>query len=131
MQLALTFSVPSSNHLMCRLSGFHETSFTLVKGLIQSRRLACSAQNPSGSLIDCAYIASYFALSMKVRSFALRETGIRVSVMADSAVCWAGYWRGRVTGTRRRSGAPPPAAPADDKGAEQDHDGSGCQDDQR
>ena len=35
----------------------------LGEGLIQSMRLACSAQNPSGSLTERAYISRYFASS--------------------------------------------------------------------
>ena len=61
MQLAETFSVPSSNRLMKKLSGSQETFFTFVNGLIQSMRCACSRQNPSGSRSERAYISSYFA----------------------------------------------------------------------
>jgi hypothetical protein len=39
------------------------TSLILVGGLTQSIRLACSAQNPSGSAIERAYISRYFASS--------------------------------------------------------------------
>src|SRR6202789_2317364 len=82
MQLADTFSVPSSNHLMERLSGSHETFFTFVKGFIQSMRLASSPQNPSGSFTERAYIASYLARSMKARRFQSSGTGRSESDMA-------------------------------------------------
>src|ERR1700710_1281883 len=82
MQFAETFSVPSSNHLIWRLSGSHETSLTLVNGLIQSRHLACSAQNPAGSCTDCVYIAPYLARSISARSRHSDGTGITVSDMA-------------------------------------------------
>src|SRR6202789_3107761 len=82
MQLVLTFSAPSSNHLMERLSGSHETFFTFVNGFIQSMRLASSPQNPSGSFTERAYIASYLARSMKARRFQSSGTGMSVSDMA-------------------------------------------------
>ncbi len=44
-------------------SPVNEMSFTLVKGFIQSMRLACSRQKPSGSLTDWSYIAWYLAAS--------------------------------------------------------------------
>src|SRR5690242_2631984 len=84
MQFAETFKVPSSYHLMKRLSGFHETFFTFVNGLIQSMRLACSRQKPSGSFTERAYISSYFARSMKARSRHSFETGTSVSDMSSS-----------------------------------------------
>ena len=40
----------------------------LVGALIQSRRLACSAQKPSGSFTERSYIARYLAASQKARS---------------------------------------------------------------
>src|SRR5690242_20469437 len=81
MQLAATLSDPSSNHLMKRFSGSQETFFTFVNGLIQSRRLASSPQNPLGSLIERAYISSYFARSIRARFFQSSGTGIRLSDM--------------------------------------------------
>src|SRR5271154_4730351 len=41
----------------------YETSLILLYGLIQSMRLPCSAQNPSGSLYARSYIALYLASS--------------------------------------------------------------------
>src|SRR6185437_17082041 len=82
MQLAATLSEPSSNHLMERFSGSHETFFTFVKGLIQSRRLASSPQNPFGSWTERAYISSYFARSIRACFFHSLGTGITVSDMA-------------------------------------------------
>ena len=66
-QLKQALSVPSSNHLIETLPGAKEVFLTLENGLIQSRRLACSAQNPFGSLIERAYISWYLASSMKAR----------------------------------------------------------------
>src|SRR5580692_3037268 len=85
MQLTETFSVPSSNHLMNRLSGSHETFFTFVNGLIQSMRRACSRQKLSGSCSDCAYIVLYLAALMRVRLRHSSGTGMSVSVMAVSS----------------------------------------------
>src|SRR5690242_17441535 len=82
MQLAATLSEPSSNHLIERFSGSHETFFTLVNGLIQSRRLASSPQNPFGSLIERAYVSSYFSRSISALFFHSSVTEIRVSDMA-------------------------------------------------
>ena len=62
MQLALTFSTPSSNQRMRALS-LKSTSLIRVGNLIQSRRCACSRQNPSGSSIERRYIAWYLASS--------------------------------------------------------------------
>src|SRR5262249_45456731 len=83
-QLADTFRVPSSNHLMCRLAGSHDTSFTLVKGLIQSMRLASSRQKPSGSFTERAYICSYLSRLMKARSRHAFGTGMSVSDIGAS-----------------------------------------------
>jgi hypothetical protein len=41
--------------------------FTLVKGLIQVMRLACSPQNLFGSAIDAAYISLYLASFAQAR----------------------------------------------------------------
>src|SRR5579862_6771281 len=81
-QLAQTFSVPSSNHLMNRLSGSHETFLTFVKGLIQSIRLASSRQKPSGSFSARLYISLYLRASMKARDCHSGGTEIRLSDMA-------------------------------------------------
>src|SRR5262247_2670847 len=66
-QLAETLRVPSWNQRICT-SPEKLTSFTLVKGLIQSMRLPYSPQKPSGSLIERAYHASYFAASTQERA---------------------------------------------------------------
>ncbi len=58
MQLAEALSVPSSYHLIETLPVKLEF-LTLVKGLIQSTRLACSPQNLSGFLIESSYILKY------------------------------------------------------------------------
>src|SRR3978361_1492968 len=67
MQFQATLSTPSSNHLIEILPGAKDEFSTLVKGLIQSIRLACSVQNPLGSPIERAYISLYLAASMKAR----------------------------------------------------------------
>src|ERR1700736_3758903 len=67
MQFQATLRTPSSNHLIEMLPGANEEFSTLVKGFIQPMRLACSAQNPLGSLIERAYIAWYLAESTKAR----------------------------------------------------------------
>ncbi len=56
MQFHATFSTPSSNHLMEISPGAKDVFSTLVKGLIQPMRCACSAQKPLGSLTERAYI---------------------------------------------------------------------------
>ena len=48
MHSAETFSTPSSNQRMRKSSFLKETSLILVGGVIQSSRLACSAQKASG-----------------------------------------------------------------------------------
>ncbi len=45
MQFWETLVTPSSNHLIETLCGSNEVFFTLVKGLIQSMRRPCAAQN--------------------------------------------------------------------------------------
>src|SRR5882757_539316 len=67
MQFQATLRTPSSNHLIEILPGSNDVSSTLVNGLIQSTRLACSDQNPLGSLIDFAYISLYLASLTKAR----------------------------------------------------------------
>src|SRR3954447_2713409 len=67
MQFQATLSTPSSNHLIEMLPGANDEFSTFVKGLIQSIRLPCSAQKPSGSEIDRAYISRYFASSTQPR----------------------------------------------------------------
>ena len=53
MQLAATFSVPPSNHLI-DTSGYKKfTSLTVENGLIQSIRFAICFQNASGFVVDC------------------------------------------------------------------------------
>ena len=61
MQFHATLRTPSSNHLIEMLPGAKDAFSTLVKGFIQPMRLACSAQNPLGSLIERAYISWYLA----------------------------------------------------------------------
>ena len=61
MQFQATLRTPSSNHLIEILPGAKDEFSTLVKGFIQSMRLACSAQKPLGSLIERAYICWYLA----------------------------------------------------------------------
>src|SRR6185437_124119 len=69
-QLYETLSSPSSNHLI-EILGYSKLVFLILVGnLNQSRRFACSAQNPSGSEIERAYISSYCALVVSVRAFA-------------------------------------------------------------
>src|SRR6201992_261315 len=67
MQLAATLSTPSSNHLIEMLPGANEVFSTLLNGLIQSMRLACSAQKAEGSVTERAYISRYLAWSTKAR----------------------------------------------------------------
>ncbi len=67
MQFQATLRTPSSNHLIEILPGAKEAFSTLVKGLIQPMRLACSAQNPLGSLTERAYISWYLAESTQAR----------------------------------------------------------------
>ena len=51
----------------------------------QSSRLACSAQNPSGSLIERAYISSYCALVVSVRDLAASlGSNTRLSLIGSS-----------------------------------------------
>ncbi len=54
MQFQATLRTPSSNHLIEMLPGANDTLSTLVNGLIQPMRLACSDQNPAGSLSESA-----------------------------------------------------------------------------
>ncbi len=63
MQFQAAFSTPSSNHLIEMLPGAKETFSILWGAFIQSMRLACSAQKPSGSEIERAYISRYLASS--------------------------------------------------------------------
>src|ERR1700744_149447 len=65
MQFQATLSTPSSNHLIEILPGSYEVFSTLVKGLIQPTRLACSVQKPLGSLIERAYMSRYLASSIQ------------------------------------------------------------------
>src|ERR1700736_2705745 len=66
-QFQATLRIPSSNHLMEILPGAKEVFSTLLNGFIQPMRLACSAQNPLGSLTDRAYISWYLAELIKAR----------------------------------------------------------------
>src|SRR5689334_20753611 len=77
MQFAETLSVPSSNQRI-ETSPVKLVSLTLVYGLIQSSRLPCSRQNPSGSRTDAAYRRSYPASSIQARSFAEAGGGKRL-----------------------------------------------------
>src|SRR3984885_10353810 len=67
MQFQATLRTPSSNHLIEILPGAKDAFSTLVNGLIQPMRLACSLQKPLGSLIECSYILRYLASSTKAR----------------------------------------------------------------
>src|SRR5215831_520197 len=67
MQFHATFNTPSSNHLIEILPGSNDQLSILCGGFIQSRRLACSAQNPFGSEIERAYISAYLAWSTQAR----------------------------------------------------------------
>jgi hypothetical protein len=67
MQLAATLSTPSSNHLMEILPGANDQLLILCGVFIQSKRLACSAQKPSGSEIERAYISLYLPWSTQAR----------------------------------------------------------------
>src|SRR3984885_4024317 len=67
MQFQATLRTPSSNHLIEIWPGAKEAFSTLVNGLIQPMRLACSLQKPLGSLIERAYISRYLAWSTKAR----------------------------------------------------------------
>src|SRR5580658_8224335 len=67
MQFQATLSTPSSNHLIEMWPGSNEVFSTLVKGLIQPTRLACSAQKPLGSLTERAYMSRYLASSTHAR----------------------------------------------------------------
>ena len=63
MQFQATLRTPSSNHLIEMLPGAKETFSTLVNGLIQPIRLACSPQKPFGSETERAYMSRYLASS--------------------------------------------------------------------
>src|ERR1700704_6032404 len=67
MQFQATLRTPSSNHLIEILPGANDAFSTLVNGLIQPMRLACSDQNPLGSLTERAYISRYLASSTQAR----------------------------------------------------------------
>src|SRR4051812_30684940 len=67
MQFHATLRTPSSNHLIEILPGAKDAFSTLVKGFIQSMRLACSAQNPLGSLSERSYISLYLGASIQAR----------------------------------------------------------------
>jgi hypothetical protein len=64
MQLYAALVAPPSNHLIETFGLAKDVFLTLLKDLYQWMRLACSAQNESGSLIEAAYIARYLASSM-------------------------------------------------------------------
>src|ERR1700752_5499679 len=67
MQFQAAFSTPSSNHLIEMLPGAKETFSILWGALIQSTRLAWSAQKPLGSLTERSYISRYLASSIQAR----------------------------------------------------------------
>src|ERR1700716_1463253 len=67
MQFQATLRTPSSNHLIEILPGSNDEFSTLVNGLIQPTRLACSAQKPLGSLTERAYMSRYLASSTQAR----------------------------------------------------------------
>src|ERR1700704_1152030 len=67
MQFQATLRTPSSNHLIEILPGAKEGFSTLVKGLIQPLRSACSPRHASLSLTERAYISWYLAWSTQAR----------------------------------------------------------------
>src|SRR5579871_3768432 len=67
MQFQAAFKTPSSNHLIEMLPGSNDQLAILCGVFIQSSRLACSAQKPSGSLIERSYISRYLAWSTQAR----------------------------------------------------------------
>src|SRR3979490_213352 len=67
MQFQATLRTPSSNHLIEILPGSYDEFSTLLNGLIQPIRLASSAQNPSASLTERAYMSRYLASSTQAR----------------------------------------------------------------
>src|SRR5690625_552194 len=68
MQFARTLSSASSNHLI-ETFGISKLEFlTLVKGVIQSIRFACSVQKPSGSSIERLYMVLYASSSIRARA---------------------------------------------------------------
>src|SRR5215475_3152489 len=67
IQLYAALRTPSSNHLIETLPGANDQLSILVGVFIQSRRLACSAQNPLGSESERAYISRYLASSIQAR----------------------------------------------------------------
>ena len=75
MQLAETFRTPSSNQRMRKSSLLKETSLIRVGGVIQSRRLACSAQKTSGVSRAAIRAASYASRSMWAFSAQSAGTG--------------------------------------------------------
>src|SRR6516165_5706378 len=66
-QFQAAFSTPSSKYLIEMLPGANDQFSILCGGFIQSRRLACSAQNPLGSESERAYICLYLASSAQAR----------------------------------------------------------------
>src|SRR5262249_33933632 len=86
-QLALTLSLPPTNHWAC---GSSQTS-TLSHGLAHSSPWACSAQNPSGSSLARRQRRSYSAMLL-TRAAAAKAGGggkervsFRTLVMCDEA----------------------------------------------
>src|SRR3569623_1151630 len=69
-QLAEMLRTPSSDHLIETLGYAKVVFLILVGALIQSMRLACSPQKPSGSLTERAYICSYCSAVTSVRALA-------------------------------------------------------------
>src|ERR1700733_1417832 len=68
MQFQATLRTPSSNHLIEIFPGSNDEFSTLVKGSIQSIRLASSDQNPLGLFTDRAYMSRYLASFTQARS---------------------------------------------------------------
>src|SRR4029077_15920568 len=66
-QFQAALRTPSSKYLIEMLPGANDKFSILWGGFIQSRRLACSAQKPLGSLIERAYISRYLASSIQAR----------------------------------------------------------------
>src|ERR1700747_3449575 len=67
MQFQAAFKTPSSKYLIEILPGANDQFSILCGVFIQSRRLACSAQNPLGSAIERAYSSRYLAWSIQAR----------------------------------------------------------------
>src|SRR5690625_1479573 len=96
MQFALTFNSPSSNHLIETLGMSKREFLTLVKGVIQSIRFACSVQKPSGSSIERLYMDLYASSSIRARAAVAGGIGTNSVISAFPSVlgaAWETAWR--------------------------------------